>query len=91
MFKTKPYSCCLSCIHPTSSVSFEIPIVCPNCSTNLQPIIKEAKTLTFDNDRLLIISYIGNCCNVPFYATYRYHNNYKTTLLDWKIETKMNI
>lgn len=82
MFKTKSYSCCLAPISTTSFTTFEIPIICPNCNSSLQPIIKDSKLLTFDKDSLLVISYIGNCCNTPFYATYRYHKNYKATLLD---------
>lgn len=81
MFKTKNYRACLSCISSNSSTEFDIPIVCPNCNCSLQPTIQDNYSLKFDKDRLLIISFIGNCCNVPFYATYRY-SNYKATLLD---------
>lgn len=82
MFKTKTFSCFLPCISTSTVTTFEIPIICPNCSSYLQPIVKDCKILIFDKDSLLVISYIGNCCNTPFYATYRYHKNYKTTLLD---------
>lgn len=81
MFKTKDYKCCLGCINSSSSIPFKIPIICPNCSSSLQPIIKDNKALSFGKNLLLVISYIGNCCNTPFYATYNYHDG-QTTLLD---------
>lgn len=82
MFKTKNYKCCLSSISTNTFTSFEIPIICPNCNSSLQPIILDNRLLKFNEDTLLVISYIGNCCNIPFYATYKYHGNYQTTLLD---------
>lgn len=81
MFKTKKFKCALSCIGSSSVVSFEIPTVCPHCSSSLQPIIRDSRLLAFGEQLLLVISYIGNCCNVPFYATYKYCNS-QTTLLD---------
>lgn len=81
MFKTKDYKCIISSISNNSYTSFKIPIVCPHCNCSLQPIIKDHRLLTFGENSLLVISYIGNCCNTPFYATYQYKDA-KTTLLD---------
>lgn len=81
MFKTKDYKCCLSNISSTCAIPFKIPIVCPNCNASLQPIIKDNRLLTFGENCLLVISYIGNCCNTPFYASYKYKEA-QTTLLD---------
>lgn len=81
MFKTKNFKCALNCIGSGSWVSFKIPTVCPHCSSSLQPIIKDNKLLTFSEESLLVISYVGNCCNIPFYATYKYSNS-QASLLD---------
>lgn len=76
MFKTKPYSQVLKNIDQYSKINFDIPIVCPNCNSALQPIISDYKLLTYNDspNRLLIISYKGNCCFKSFYATYEYSN-----------------
>lgn len=82
MFKTKPYSTILNSINQYNAVSFDIPIVCPNCNYSVQPIIIDCRLINFSNDKkLLVISYKGNCCSNPFYATYEY-SNYKASLLD---------
>lgn len=82
MYKTKSNSCRLSNITPNNDIIFEIPIICPNCGFSLQPIIVDHRLLTYSSThRLLIISYKGNCCSTPFYATYEY-SNLKATLLD---------
>lgn len=74
MFKTKPYSQILKNIDNFNKINFDIPIVCPHCSSALQPIITDYRLLVYDDcaDRLLVISYKGNCCFKSFYATYEY-------------------
>lgn len=85
MNKVKSFGLCLSSINSSTVTSFSIPTVCPHCNYAVQPIVKDNKLLTFgknNKDRLLIISYLGDCCDTPFYATYLYHGNYTATLLD---------
>lgn len=82
MFKTKPYSTILKSIDQYNNISFDIPIVCPNCNYSVQPIIVDYRLMSFSQEKsLLVISYKGNCCSIPFYATYEY-NSRKALLLD---------
>lgn len=81
MFKTKNYSYHLSNIS-SSYVNFSIPIECPHCNAFVQPRIIDHRRLTFSNQEdLLIIIYKGDCCNIPFYATYSYNKD-NTKILD---------
>jgi len=83
MFKTKPYNQILKNIDQYHEVSFDIPIVCPNCNASLQPIIVDYRLLSYNSSSngLLVISYKGNCCSKFFYATYEYDNR-KAKILD---------
>lgn len=82
MFNTKPHKCILNTISASESCFFDIPIICPNCNFSLQPIIKESRLLSYGNKSLLIISFIGNCCSTPFYATYIQADKSNFKLLD---------
>lgn len=82
MFKTKPHNCVLGNINSVNASSFEVPIICPNCNYSLQPIIKDHRLLLYGSEKLLIISFIGNCCSVPFYATYKQIKDRTFQLLD---------
>ena len=82
MFKTKPYSTILKSIDEYNHISFDIPIICPNCNYSVQPIIIDYRLMNFsEKNHLLVISYKGNCCSVPFYATYEYDAR-KGSILD---------
>lgn len=82
MFKTKPHSCILHSVNSSYNSHFEIPIICPHCNYSIQPLIKESRLLSYGSKNLLVISYNGNCCSEPFYATYISSDNNSFQLLD---------
>lgn len=82
MFKTKPYKQILKSINQYHEIYFDIPIICPHCNYSIQPIIIDHRLLSYaSNANLLVIVYKGNCCQSPFYATYKYSDK-STELLD---------
>lgn len=79
---TKQISVILKNIDQYTTVDFDIPIRCPNCNYSIHPTIVDHTKLKYSSTHsLLIISYKGDCCSVPFYATYKYASH-KANLLD---------
>lgn len=82
MFVTKNISITLRNVDQYHNVNFDIPTKCPNCNYSVYPNMVDHRCLSFSpNKNLLVIVYKGDCCSVPFYATYEYNSN-KAQLLD---------
>ena len=82
MFKTKPHNQVLTNVNSVNNCYFDIPIICPNCNYSLSPIIKDHRLINYGNSKLLFVSYTGNCCSEPFYATYKQVKDRTFELLD---------
>lgn len=82
MYKTKKFSKILNSINAVNPTKFDIPIICPHCSTTVTPNIISSSSIQYTSDtRLLTIVFKGDCCNLPFFACYKFEALENTTLL----------